>query len=355
LVILTIFWVGIITVHAFAGDFWRFINPWSGIYHFLFPNSAAPAMLPLPRAFSSWPAAAALLLFMVFYLAYPAPDDPSRLAVVVAAYWLYTFSGMVIFGGEVWLSRGECFTVLMRHYASLAPCGSADAHAVRSGIPGWQIVGAPALSVSGAVFVIMILASGSFDGLNETFWWLAQIGVNPLEFPGRSAVIWQTVTGLVAANMLLPAAFAAAVALGLAMVGESARFAEAFGRLARTILPIAAGYHVAHYLISFLINSQYFLAALNDPWAIGSSYLWTGPFYVTTGFLNSHDSVQAIFLTQAAAIVAGHMLAVLLSHAIAIDMFGNARKALVSQIPPAVFMIAYTLFGLWLLAAPRGA
>jgi len=30
-------------------------------------------------------------------------------------------------------------------------------------------------------------------------------------------------------------------------------------------------------------------------------------------------------------------------------------RIVVSQIPMALFMIAYTFFGLWLLAAPRGA
>ena len=78
-------------------------------------------------------------------------------------------------------------------------------------------------------------------------------------------------------------------------------------------------------------------------------------FYVTTGFLNATDSVRLIWLTQAGVIVIGHMLAVLLSHAIAVDMFTNARKATISQIPQALFMIVYTLVGLWLLAAPRGA
>ena len=40
-----------------------------------------------------------------------------------------------------------------------------------------------------AAFVTLVLASVSFDGLRETFWWLARLGINPLDFPGRSAVV----------------------------------------------------------------------------------------------------------------------------------------------------------------------
>lgn len=354
LAIWTVWWIAIVGLHAIAGDVWRYLNPWTGIYALLFAHAADSRMIRLPRPAGSWPAVIIFLLFAMFYLAYPAPDDPERLAVVAGGYWLFTFVAMVIFGARDWLRRGECFSVLMSHYASIAPIGR-HGDTVRFGMPGWRIVSAPALSISGSAFVIMLLATGSFDGLNETFWWLAWLGINPLEFPGRSAVIWPTVAGLVGANILLVAAFALTVFAGLALVGETARFAEAFGRLARTILPIAAAYHAAHYLVSLLVNGQYVAGALNDPLKTGADIFGIEPFYVTTGFLNATDSVRLIWLTQAGVIVIGHMLAVLLSHAIAVDMFTNARKATISQIPQALFMIVYTLFGLWLLAAPRGA
>jgi hypothetical protein len=48
-------------------------------------------------------------------------------------------------------------------------------------------------------------------------------------------------------------------------------------------------------------------------------------------------------------------VAVLLAHATAVRHFGSRRSAALSQVPLALFMIAYTFFGLWLLASPRGA
>jgi len=65
--------------------------------------------------------------------------------------------------------------------------------------------------------------------------------------------------------------------------------------------------------------------------------------------------VETIWLMQAASVVIGHILSVMLAHAIALDLFGSARRAIISQAPLAAFMVLYTLLGLWLLAAPRGA
>lgn len=47
------------------------------------------------------------------------------------------------------------------------------------------------------------------------------------------------------------------------------------------------------------------------------------------------------------------LLAVLLAHGLAVLLLRDRRRALQSQVPLAAFMIAYTLFGLWLLASPR--
>jgi hypothetical protein len=40
---------------------------------------------------------------------------------------------------------------------------------------------------SGVAFVLVALASVSFDGLSRTFWWIALAGENPLEHPGAQA------------------------------------------------------------------------------------------------------------------------------------------------------------------------
>ncbi len=351
--VFTLWFVVLLPLFAVFGDLWQWLNPWTGPYRLMSPLLAKAAPLKLPAWLGAWPGVVLYLAFACFYLADIAPDDPERLAVIVAAYWLLNFAAVILFGEREWLTRGEFTAMLAANYATISPFRR-DESGIAVGLPGHRIVSARPLSVSGAVFVTSILATGSFDGLNESFWWLAKIGINPLDFPGRSAVFWQNIGGLVASCFLLAVIFALCVWLGLRLAGGGVGFGEAFGRFAHAIMPIAAAYHVAHYLTVFLVNGQYALVAVNDPLETGANLLGLEHFHVTTGFFNTRDTVRAIFLTEAGAIVLGHMLAVLVSHAVALKLFPNARRALLSQIPLALLMIAYTLFGLWLLATPRG-
>lgn len=362
LYIWTLWWIGLVALQGLLGNLWYWINPWSGLYRLLTRGPMAQVFPVKPErdsdgAANAWPAVGALLLLVSFALVDPAPDDPYRLALIAGGYWTYTMLAMLLVGEQAWLRRGEFVTRMMNFYASLAPLGRAGKE-LRIGVPAWQAHSAPVHSLSVAVFVLLLLGCGSFDGLNETFWWLALIGVNPLEFPGRSAVIVQTTVGLIAANAALVTVFALCVWLGLKLAVRHTNgpgFRSVFTQLSVSMLPIAFAYHVAHYLTAFLVDIQYVVAASSDPLARGDDWLGLGKFYVTSGFLNHHHSVQLIWLTQAAVVVAGHVLSVMLAHAIAIRLFGSLRRALLSQLPLATFMIFYTFLGLWLLASPRGA
>lgn len=359
LFIWTIWWIGFVVLQGVFGNLWRFVNPWTGVYHLVQALLPTRRSLRIPDRMGVWPGVIALLLVMTFALADVAPDAPGRLSLIVALYWLFTLIGLIVFG-EQWLRRCECFSMLLFRYAQLSAVGK-RAGKLRIGFPGWPAFVARATTISGAVFILVLLGTGSFDGLNETFSWLAFIGVNPLEFPGRSAIIDKTVLGLLAANALLISVYAACVWAGTHWAnqhvgsGTTVPFHSAFCQLAISMLPIAFVYHFAHFLTAFMVNAQYALAAASDPFDKGADLLNLGTFYVTTGFMNSHHSVEAIWLTQATAVVVGHVLSVILAHAIALDLFGSARRAIISQAPLAAFMVVYTFIGLWLLAAPRGA
>ncbi len=344
----TVFWIGLVTLAGVAGDLWRWINPWTGLFALIGP---AKPMLRLPKALGAWPAVAIMTGCFAFLLADIAPDDPARLAYLIGGYWLATMAALLVFG-EAWMRQGEAASVLFAQYGDLSAVRLSGQAGI--GAPGWRLLDRPA-SLSAGIFALVLLGAGSFDGVNETFWWLARIGVNPLEFPGRSAIIAPTLVGLAAAILGLIAVFALIVWIGLALIGETARFGGTFAMLALSLLPIAFGYHIAHYLTAFLVSGQYALAALSDPWATGADWLGIAPFYVTTGFFNHMDSVRVIWLTQAGAVVIGHVWSVLLAHRMAMDLFPQGRKAAVATAPLSAFMVVYTFLGLWLLAAPRGA
>ncbi|MGB3243391.1 MAG: hypothetical protein WBB25_02575 [Sulfitobacter sp.] len=344
----TIGWIALVSLSGLLGNLWAWINPWSGLYRLIGPIKPS---VTLPSWLGVWPATLMLVGFAAFLLADIAPDDPARLARFVALYWLVTFAGLILCGPK-WLTHCELGHAIFAAYASLGPVRLGQNAGI--GGPGWQVVADKPARAAG-VFALMLLAVGSFDGLNETYWWLGKIGVNPLEFPGRSAVVGQTLVGLGIAIICLFAVFALTVWLGLWISKEAVRVRDAFGLLALCVLPIALVYHVAHYLTSFMVSVQYTVAALSDPFAVGADWLGIEPFRVTTGFFNSIDTVRVIWMTQAGLVVAGHVWSVLLSHRIAMTLFANQRRAALATLPLSVFMICYTLLGLWLLAAPKGA
>ncbi|MEP3331804.1 hypothetical protein [Sedimentitalea sp.] len=352
LAIWTVWWVGLVSLQGVLGDLWRWIDPWRGPVALTRLLLWQRPLLRLPAALGQSCAILTFLGFVIILLADPAPSDPARLAGYVGLYWLFTYLALLVFGPR-WRWRGEGIAMLMRSYAAVGIFGRYRDRFAVGGI-GWQATRNRTPAIGAAIFMLVMLGCGSFDGLNETFWWLDLLGINPLEFPGRSAVIWQNIVGLIVANMALIAAYALAIWLGLTLAGDGLSWARAFGVFAPTILPIALGYHIGHYLTSMLVNGQYALAALNDPLARGDSLLGLETFYVTTGFFNSQDSVRVIWLSQASAVVIGHILAILMAHFLALRHFGTNRRATLSQLPLAGFMVLYTLFGLWLLAAPRG-
>lgn len=352
LAIWTLWWIGLVSIQGLFGDLWRWIDPWHGPVTLSRWAFSRGPLLHLPARLGQCCAVVTYLVFVIVLLADPAPSDPARLARYVGGYWLFTYVTLLVFGPR-WRLRGEGIAMLMRWYAAVGLFGR---HGGRFavGLLGWQAMARRAPRGGAAVFMLVILGCGSFDGLNETFWWLDLLGINPLEFPGRTAVVTQNTVGLIGANFALIVAYGLAVRLGLVLAGVDMGWRRAFCIFAPSILPIALGYHLGHYLTSMLVNGQYALAALNDPLARGDSLLGMDTFYVTTGFFNTRDSVRLIWLCQAGAVVIGHILAILMAHLVALRWFETPRQAVLSQLPLAGFMVLYTLFGLWLLAAPRG-
>ena len=220
-------------------------------------------------------------------------------------------------------------------------------------LPGARLLGIGSLPAAGVVFVVVALATVSFDGLSRTFWWLGLLGENPLEHPGRTALVGRNTLGLIGAAAVLLAAYAVSAAAGAWWSGAKA--APALRRFVVSIVPIAFGYHFAHYLPSFLVDAQYALKALSDPFALGWNLLGTRELHVTASFLTHHASVEAIWYAQVGVIVAAHVAAVVALHGLVGESREGRLASILSEIPLTVLMIGYTVFGLWLLSTPVAA
>lgn len=337
-------WIAVPLASALFGNLWRWINPWTGPVRIARLLIGRRGGIGLSRL-GHWPAIGFYIGFIWFQMISLSPDDPAVLAQAALVYWLVVFA-LAVVESEDWLEKGEFLTVLFGFVSRIAPFwveveGARSRQ--RAGWPGAQVLRMPPLDLSAMVFIALALAALTFEGLSETFFWQGLIGQNPLEPVGRSAVVWQNSAGVLATFALTLAALWAGMRLGARLSGGAFRA----DRVMLSFLAIASGYHAAHYLVMLLTAGQYTLAALNDPFFTGDSWLGLPPFYVSFGFLTDARVMPLLYGAQFAVILGAHLLAVVLSFRLA----GPVRA--LAHLPLTVLMVGYTVLGLWLLSTAR--
>lgn len=350
LAIWTLWWVEIVMLHPLFGNLWEALNPLSGPHALLtgrFGRDERAPPLVMPRALAYWPAIVIFFGFAWFQLVWPAPEDPAILAWAVIVYLGVSLACMLAFGAKAWLGQGDPFAVFLAQLGAAAPFG-------RGGLrwPGAGLLALPALPLAGVLFVLLTLATITFDGFANTFLWLALIGVNPLGFPGRSEVMAANTLGLLLSFAVLAAGFLLTVWAGWLWAGRPGSLGTLWGRLVYSLIPISIAYHVAHYLSDTLVKSQYLLLALNDPLGTGADLLGVAHAHVMTSFQNTASGALALYTAQTSALVIGHVIGVAVAHAMAVADGLTAPRTLKLELPLALCMVAYTGFGLWLLGAP---
>lgn len=104
-----------------------------------------------------------------------------------------------------------------------------------------------------------------------------------------------------------------------------------------------------------MVQIKFTLSTASDPLAQGWNLFGLGAVKATVGFLSVPQTVKTIWLTQASVVVFSHIVSVLMGHHIAHKLYNNNKDVVLVQVGLTALMIAYTIFGLWLLASPRGA
>ncbi|MDQ2067654.1 hypothetical protein Q9295_14855 [Xinfangfangia sp. CPCC 101601] len=344
LVFWTVIWIVVPLASAVFGNIWRPINPWTGPVRIARTLLGRSTGIGLARL-GAWPAIGFYLWFIWFQMISSSPDDPAVLAQAALTYWAIIFV-LAVAEGEDWLEEGEFFTLLFGFVSRIAPLWAErqDGQLTRMiGWPGAQVLRMAPLSRGSMVFIALVLSALTFEGLSETFFWQGLIGQNPLEPMGRSAVAWQNSFGLLAVFALTLSLLAIGMQLGEKLSQGGMRA----DRIMLSFLAIASGYHGAHYLMMLLTAGQYTLAALNDPFMSGDSWLGLPPFYVSFGFLTDARIMPLLYGTQFVLILGAHLLAVVLSF----QLSGPQRP--IAHLPLTILMVGYTVLGLWLLSTAR--
>ena len=358
LIVFVVWWIGLVPLSALFGNVWREVNPWATIARLVRIPAQRPDR-PLPSWVGYWPAAAVLLAFAWFELVYPAPASPRLIAVLIAVYSSTTLIAMWRWGIEQWLDQGEAFSVYTGLLALLSPVELRGSGTDRQlGIRPPFVAATRVRVRPGLVGLIAVLiATVTYDGLSASGLWqrrdviaserLIDLGLSDL----WAGVLIGTfgLLGSLAAFALLYEGFSALSGRLAGWRGTSnGRMAVAF---LHSLVPIALAYFVAHYLTLFVFQSQDLLRLVSDPLGSGADYFGTADSRIDFQLV----SANAIWITQVAAIVAGHVIALAMAHDRALELERGRGQALKSQIPMLVLMVFLTVAGLWSLSAGMAA
>ncbi len=366
-----VWWVGLAYISGLLGNLWALINPWTTIFESfewlfakLLPNKRLGLNRTYPERLGNGPAVVLFLWFIWAELIWMSSDTPANISQMVITYSVITWMGMFVFGCRTWLRNGEVFTVVFGLLARFAPTEYV-AERGEWNLRPWAVGLLPdkAISVPLTVFVLLMLSSVTFDGLLATPLWgeIAQwMLVSDLVRP--FILLLQDVTGNAIAAISTIALIVFLIVFQLLYLAFStlmyfstparARADLSIGEVARlfvlSLIPIALAYHLAHYLSFLLIVGQYMIPLSSDPFGFGWDLFGTKIYFPDIGIVNA----KFVWITSVIAVVTGHIIAVWLSHVVALRRFGDSGAALRSQIPMLFLMVAYTMLSLWILAQP---
>jgi hypothetical protein len=353
------FWVGVPFASLLLGNVWALISPWRALGRatgwIASRFGAMPEPLEYPARLGRIPAAAGLFGFAICELCWARATEPGPLALIMLVYLVAMLVGMSLYGVEPWTRNADAFGVFFRLIGSLSPLGrDEDDGRLVLRVP---FTGASRLDpVKGTIALLVIsIGSTAFDGAKEgaLFNDLAQDLQRFFGDLGLSlglALEIGFVVGLAGAVLIVGIIWAAGMA-GMSPP-PSAPSRRALARaFSHTLIPIAAGYLVAHYFSLLAYNGQDLWRLANDPLGKGSDLFGGADAGIDYGVI----SATGIWYVQVFALVIGHVAALVLAHDRALELYGSARHATRSQVVMLVLMVAFTCLGLWLLSAALNA
>lgn len=329
-------WAGYVASAYLVGNTWPALNPFRAL------AAPLPSLdLDYPERWSAWPSVAGLLALIWLEVMTPLADDPRLLAAVVAGYAAVTLAGCVAVGADRWFESVDPVARVFRYYGRVAPV-ERTSEGLRFRLPGAALADTRLVTgLDEVAFVVGVLFVTTYDGFLGTALWadVARAAVEGLGVPPLALYL---------------AVFLGGYALFLGTYWIAARAArdaaETFltvetlaCRFAPSLLAIAAGYHLAHYLGLFLTVSPALAAVLASPFAPPQN----PP--LLAGLPGWFAGLQVAF------VLVGHLLAVWVAHATAYDLFPGRLQAIRSQYGVTAAMVFFTMTSLWIVTQSGGS
>jgi hypothetical protein len=355
-----IWWVGFLLIVALVVSLWPQIDPFRRL-----------AALAARLSGKSWegdannlPAAAGLLapagLLSIAWVELISDwsEDPFSVGILVVLYLLVAIAGGLAYGRpwfEIADPLGRIFTTLGR----LAPLSAAGHTTVRLRPPGEGLLEGSSTPRGEVALVTSLIGIVLFDGLSETPAWAAVLDFVSQSQELRPLLLWMRDQGADLLKVIRTLGLLATVAtfyatywLLIAAVRLVTQTGMSTGELARlfvsALLPIAVAYHLSHYASYLFIAGQLVFPAASDPFALGWDIFGTRDWSIDISVIGARH----IWWIAFSALIAGHSLSVLVGHRRALQVFGDPRQAVRSQVPMTLAMIGLTVLSLWILSQP---
>ena len=358
-----ILWIGTMFVSSMIFNLWPTINPWKTMFEIfekiikkiITKNSISTLNFEYPKQLGMWPGVILLFLFVWIENVHPASSSPRLIAMLATLYSLLTLTGMFYFGKNIWLKNAEFFSIFFHfvsrfsplHISENSPKNTSENNLIiKITLYGSKVISSKINSFSELCFILLMVSSITFDGLKETPIWNAidsftyQIHPQLTPVPIKSLGLLGTFFGF--SSMYFVFSWL------MKRFSETSLSPETVAKLfATSLLPIAIGYHIAHYFSYLIIQGQILILLISDPFGFNWNLFGTADYTINISILNA----KFAWFLGISAIVIGHIFAVIISHVIALNNF-NKNEALKSQYPMLILMILYTIFSLWIIAQP---
>jgi len=356
---------GIAIVAVIVGSPWPVLSPWRTVYDAVCRLEGSEIRARrYPGWLGRWPAFVGFVVLVgVVENLTRVPQRPAATAAVTAGYALVMFAGGLAFGRS-WFDRADALAVLYGLLGRVAPITARRSHdgsAVVSVRYPWQGCTPPVDDRATAAFVVVAVYTVTFDGFAESPVYAgAYFRVQELLTVGSLTSLLLYAAGL--AGFLVVFRVVATLSTRILGSGETRppagddTYTEFDGGtgpapdtdtgagvaapllLAPTLLPIVAGYEVAHNLVYVLTNAGRLprllgLAAVDPLW-------WL--------------TLPAFWGLQVVCIVAGHVVAVAAADAVTRRLAPTGRLAAAAHAPHVALMVGYTLVSLWVVSLPVG-
>ncbi len=344
---MTFFWIifllGLTYLTAIIGNIYSFINPWK-----ILLGRIKHGILDYPKWLSYYPAL--LFYFILIWLELVAETDPKIISSALVLYTLANILGVFTFGKTSWFQYGELFSVFFRLIGKISPIESRDGK-LYFRPPFLGLLKESAEHFSLLLFILFMLSSTAFDGFRETLPWVRfywnNLDITFTKLFGEASYEAYETFGLLLSPLVFLSIYLLLIGLAKLIAKSSLSFKNLSLQFALTLVPIALVYNIAHYYTLIFTEAPNIIRLVSDPFAFGWNVLGTASFYEK--FILSANFV---WHSQVGFILLGHIASVYLAHLVALRVFPSQRKAIISQLPMLMLMVAYTMIGLWILSQP---